>query len=208
MVVKDATRTLTTTVRAGCVMHLEAYTIGYERMVRLMPAGTLIRDARQAAGLTTTELARRAGTSRTAISAYEHGHKSPTVDTVERILHAAGRTLTTEEPVRFEHRLTTRNRPLVVPDRLPRLPMSQALRTTTIPRHLIWSAPNRVYRLADRSDRLRVYRAVLVEGNADDILSLIDGALLVDLWDELILPPETRTAWQPLIDEATGQGAR
>lgn len=173
-----------------------------------MSASTLIRDARQAAGLTTTELARRAGTSRTAISAYEHGHKSPTLDTVERILHAAGRTLTTEAPVRFEHRMTSRNRPLVVPDRLPRLPMSRALRTTTIPRHLMWSTPHRTYRLADRADRLRVYRAVLVEGNEADILNFIDGALLVDLWEELILPPETRAAWQPLVDAATNADLR
>lgn len=173
-----------------------------------MSAGTLIRDARQAAGLTTDQLAKRAGTSRTAISAYEHGRKSPTVDTVERILHAAGRTLTTEEPVRFEHRLTSRNRPLVVPDRLPRLAPSRGLRSTTVPRHLIWSAPDRLYRLADRQDRLRVYRAVLVEGNDSDILDFIDGALLVDLWDDLILPPETRAAWQPLVDEATGRSVR
>lgn len=174
-----------------------------------MSAGTLIRDARLAAGLTTVELARRSGTSRTAISAYEHERKSPPFDTSERILQAAGRTLTAEVPVRFEHRLTSRNRPLVVPDRLPRLAMSRALRTTTVPRHLIWSSADRPYNPADRQDRLRVYRAVLVEGNEDDIRSFIDGALLVDLWDDLILPHETRSAWQPLVDEIlTGAGAR
>jgi len=29
-----------------------------------------------------------------------------------------------------------------------------------------------------------------------------DGALLVDLWDELVLPREVRAAWQPVIDGA------
>lgn len=36
------------------------------------------------------ELARRAGTSHSAISAYETGRRSPTADTVDRIVRAAG----------------------------------------------------------------------------------------------------------------------
>jgi hypothetical protein len=35
-----------------------------------------------------------------------------------------------------------------------------------------------------------------------DILRFVDGALLVDLWADLVLPRELRTAWQPAIDEA------
>jgi hypothetical protein len=31
----------------------------------------------------------------------------------------------------------------------------------------------------------------------------VDGALLVDLWSELVLPAEIRASWQPVIDEAT-----
>jgi len=30
----------------------------------------------------------------------------------------------------------------------------------------------------------------------------VDGALLVDLWDELDLPHELRAEWQPIIDHA------
>jgi hypothetical protein len=33
-----------------------------------------------------------------------------------------------------------------------------------------------------------VYEIVLQEGRPADILTHIDGALLVDLWDDLILP--------------------
>ena len=36
-----------------------------------------------------------------------------------------------------------------------------------------------------------------------DILRYVDGALLVDLWPELVLPREVRDAWQPVIGEAT-----
>lgn len=40
--------------------------------------------------MTQTELAERAGTSQAAISAYESGRRSPSVDTLSRILAAAG----------------------------------------------------------------------------------------------------------------------
>ncbi len=50
----------------------------------------LIKEARSAAGMTQTELAGRAGTSQSAIAAYESGAKIPTVATLERLLRAAG----------------------------------------------------------------------------------------------------------------------
>jgi transcriptional regulator with XRE-family HTH domain len=50
----------------------------------------LIRMARRQAGLTQQALAERAGTSQAAMSAYESGRRSPSVDTLCRILGAAG----------------------------------------------------------------------------------------------------------------------
>ncbi len=50
----------------------------------------LIRMARRQAGLTQQALAKRAGTSQAAMSAYESGRRSPSVDTLCRILNAAG----------------------------------------------------------------------------------------------------------------------
>ncbi len=50
----------------------------------------LIRMARRDAGLTQAELAARAHTSQAAISAYESGRRSPSVDTLARIIDAAG----------------------------------------------------------------------------------------------------------------------
>lgn len=50
----------------------------------------LIRMARRKAGLTQVELAKRAKTSQAAVSAYESGRRSPSVETLCRILDAAG----------------------------------------------------------------------------------------------------------------------
>ena len=51
---------------------------------------------RQEAGVNQEELASRAGTLRPTLLAYEHGRKSPTLVTVERLLDSAGFELTAE----------------------------------------------------------------------------------------------------------------
>lgn len=53
-------------------------------------AGNLIRMARLEKGLSQRELARLAATSQAAIAAYEAGKRSPTLDTLARIIRAAG----------------------------------------------------------------------------------------------------------------------
>jgi transcriptional regulator with XRE-family HTH domain len=57
-------------------------------------ASSSLRDARRRSGLTQAELARRAGTSQATISAYEHGRKEPSVETLGRLLAACGVRLT------------------------------------------------------------------------------------------------------------------
>lgn len=61
-----------------------------------MDAGPTLRDARNRAGITQGELARRAGTSQAAISAYESGSKEPSLATFGRLLAATGARLTVE----------------------------------------------------------------------------------------------------------------
>lgn len=56
-------------------------------------AADTIKSARERAGLSQAELARRAGTSQPAIARLESGAVSPTVETLERVLAAAGTTL-------------------------------------------------------------------------------------------------------------------
>jgi transcriptional regulator with XRE-family HTH domain len=55
-----------------------------------MEAGAAIRTARDRAGLSLRQLARRAQTSHSTLSAYEAGDKVPTVTTLARIVRAAG----------------------------------------------------------------------------------------------------------------------
>ena len=66
-----------------------SYPIGYLGGIVSTPA-ELLTCARHAAGLSQEELAQRAGTSRTTLSAYEHGRKSPTVNTISRLLAEVG----------------------------------------------------------------------------------------------------------------------
>lgn len=53
-------------------------------------AAGLIKTARTRAGISQAELARRAGTSQPAIALYESGRRSPSMDTLERVLRATG----------------------------------------------------------------------------------------------------------------------
>ena len=55
-----------------------------------MNSSDLIRRARRRAGLSQRELAARAETSHATLAAYETGAKVPRVDTLDRILQAAG----------------------------------------------------------------------------------------------------------------------
>ena len=53
-------------------------------------AANLIKLARYESGLSQRALARKAGTSQAAIATYEAGKRSPTLDTLARIVRAAG----------------------------------------------------------------------------------------------------------------------
>ena len=165
----------------------------------MMNAAELLQQVRVNSGLTQEELARRAGTSRPTLSAYEHGRKSPTVATFARLLSGAGWELAAQPHVSFTQQPSPRGRPIWVPDRLPRLDVAHALAVMELPLHLNWSAPGRVFDLRSRADRARVYETVLQEGRPADILAYVDGALLADLWDELVLPRAVRSAWAPLV---------
>lgn len=173
-----------------------------------MTGADLLERIRRAAGLSQDELAHRAGTSRTAVSAYEHGRKSPSLATVDRLVASAGYELDAHPQITFTRAADGRGREIVVPSQLPQLPVQHALATVELPLTVNWSQPGRLYRLSDRGDRARVYELVLREGDDDDVLRYIDGTLLVDIWAELVLPRAVRAAWQPLIDQSLGQAGR
>ena len=173
-----------------------------------MTAKNVIEQARNAAGLSQAALAERAGTSRPTLSAYEHGRKSPTLDTAARIVGEAGFDLAITPRVEFSQVASDRGRPIHVPSALPRLPFERAFATVELPLHLNWSDRGRRYDLRDRRQRARVYELVLREGGPDDVLNYVDGALLVDLWPELVLPATIRAAWDRVVTvEDAGQVA-
>jgi hypothetical protein len=72
-----------------------------------------------------------------------------------------------------------------------------------MPARLFWQGPNlRSVRwdLSDRRRRRDFYEIVLVKGTLDDICGFVNGAELVRLWDEMLLPPWVREAWRPLLE--------
>jgi transcriptional regulator with XRE-family HTH domain len=115
--------------------------------------------------LTQEELARRAGTSRPTLSAYEHGRKSPTVATFARLLSGAGWELAAEPRVSFTQLVSARGKPVWVPDRLPRLDVARALAVVESPLHLNWSVPGGVFDLRARADWARVYEIAELGGS-------------------------------------------
>lgn len=165
-------------------------------------SAALLERVRQEAGLSQAEMASRAGTSRPTLSAYEHGRKSPTLATVERLLDSAGFELTAERRVTFREAPVRRGRPFFVADRLWRLPIRDAFAGVSLPLQVNWSTPGASFDLADRRQRARCYEVVLREGMPADILRVVDGALLVDLWSELVVPRDVSAAWEPIVDEA------
>jgi transcriptional regulator with XRE-family HTH domain len=58
-----------------------------------MEPASLIRAVRRRHGLSQAEMARRAGTSQPVISAYEHGRRDPSYETLRRIVEAGGEQL-------------------------------------------------------------------------------------------------------------------
>lgn len=165
------------------------------------PAEMLVR-ARLAAGLTQEELARRAGTSRPTLSAYEHERKLPTAGTFSRLLAAVGHELAVVAVPRVVEHVTSRGCTVCTLSELPRLPADRALSTVTLPIHLNWSALGRRFNVASRSERARVYEIVLREGGPEDVITYVDGVLLIDLWDELVLPCDVRAAWSSVVRHA------
>ncbi len=167
-----------------------------------MDAGVLLSRARGVAGVSQRELARRAGTSRPTVSAYEHGRKSPSVQTLSRLLAVLGYELVAVHAVTWSQYPMGHGRTGWVASGLWRLPIGQALATVELPVHLNWSAPGRTSDLRDHRQRARVYEVVLREGAPGDVSRYVDGALLVEAWSDLVLPRAVRTAWQPVIDAA------
>lgn len=124
-----------------------------------------------------------------------------------RLLAGAGAGVVVEGPVRWSW--SGGMRPYAVPSRLWRLPVADAVGVFEPGVGVWWSGvEGRRFDLGDRRQRLRAYEVVLREGTPADIEGVVDGALLVDAWDDLVLPASLRGAWQSLVEAARGGLAR
>jgi predicted nucleotidyltransferase/DNA-binding XRE family transcriptional regulator len=77
-------------------------------------AGRLLREARLAAGLTQTELARRAEVTQSVVSAYEAGRREPALSTLSRLIEATGASLCLRVEPRTAGRLPATTRGEIV----------------------------------------------------------------------------------------------
>ena len=71
-----------------------AFAKGYEEGYELFKVGVVLREARESAGMTQDEVARRLKTKKTAISRIENHAEDIKLSTLERFASALGRKLT------------------------------------------------------------------------------------------------------------------
>lgn len=160
---------------------------------------SLIHEARVAARLTQEALARRAGTTQSTLSAYERGTKSPTLAVTERILASIGYDLALTPHITFR-RLEYRAYTWYVPNRLWRLDLIASFTPVTV-RDPYGTAHD--LDLDTRPGRIDAYRWLLEHGTPEQIFDHVDGALLVDAWNDLTdLPTPLRVEWQPQVEHA------
>ena len=82
----------------------------------------VVREIRERSGLTTSELARRAATSRPNVTAYEHDRQQPTWPVVQRLAAAAGCAISVNGPVRRPETERSRRLGIAVAAKLDRRP--------------------------------------------------------------------------------------
>jgi hypothetical protein len=85
--------------------------------------------------------------------------------------------------------------PPEIPDDVDDPAVDKARGVVMLPRRVNWSRPDPTYDLSDRRQRARVYEQVLREGSSEDVRHFIDVDELIDLWDDLVLPPAVSRAW-------------
>ena len=69
-----------------------------------------------------------------------------------------------------------------------------------VPPH-ICTAPNRVYDVAEASQRWSLYIKVVQSGTAEEHAELLDRDTLIELWPTLILPDRCRAIWEAAFPE-------
>ena len=168
---------------------------------------TIVEVARRGAGLTQAELAARAGTTQSAVSMYERRRKVPLLDVAERLMQAAGADLGMVTTVVWEVDFLPGLKAFWYPDRLWRVEVPGCFDRVRMP-DLVGGTGQDEWDLRHRTDRRRLYENLLIEGTRHMIMRWVDGALLVDVWTELVLPEKVRAAWEPAVAAASAGRSR
>ena len=100
------------------------------------------------------------------------------------------------------------SRPVAVPEDLDLVANGRVYGRVELPLHIRWSEPIVIYDMADRTDHssgpAQVYEQVLREGTDDDVRRFVDPDELLDMFDQLVLPPAVRRAWVDWFERHRG----
>lgn len=107
--------------------------------------------------------------------------------------------------VTFTEHVTRRHRPFWVPDRLAPAAGGPVRGAVVLPIWLEWSPAGQVFDMDDPRDRQLVLEAAMRDGQPDDLLRYVDKDDLIAAWPAMVLPPEIRAAWAPLIDRSISE---
>ena len=155
----------------------------------------LLERARRARGLTQAQLAARAGTSQATLSAYERGLKSPSLKVAARIIAATGHDLNLRVHIDWVEHHPPGIVPFWAPNILWTVETPDCFATLSMP-DFIRNTGMRDWDMRDRKQRKGAYEQLIRRGLPWQMIRWMDGALLVDVWDELELPDQVRQAWK------------
>ena len=170
-----------------------------------MDRAYLLERARRARGLTQAQLAARAGTSQATLSAYERGLKSPTLKVASRILEVTGHDLNLRVHIDWTKHHPPGIMPFWAPNILWGVEPPYCFATLVIP-DFIRNTGMREWDMRDREQRKGAYEQLIRRGSPQQMIRWMDGALLVDVWDELDLPDPVRSDWKWAIRSRLSAG--
>lgn len=160
-----------------------------------MERSYLIEWARRARGMTQIELSEKAGTSQSTLSAYERGLKSPTLKVAQRLLEATGHDINLRVHIDWVQNLHPGLVPFWSPSILWGVETPACFARLTI-RDSLRDGERRTFHLRDREDRIQAYEILIRRHSPDEMIRWMDGALLIDVWDDLDLPEPIRETWK------------
>lgn len=160
-----------------------------------MDRSFLLRTARRARGLTQVQLAEISGTSQATLSAYERGLKSPSLKVASRILETVGFDLNLRMHIDWKEHHPTGIVPFWAPNILWSVELPDCFATLEMYDGIGHTAQTE-WDMRDREQRKRAYEQLIRRGRPEQMIRWMDGALLLDVWDELDLPDPVREAWK------------